>query len=205
MNDGDLSNSQTVFEYLGHELIIRCANDLICARPLYVQCCSLPTTTYPRSIQRFYQGIDQACQQLNCTLLKTTAIASSSSSFHALCTGVGDRECLLMNNDRLTINENDFLIGLRTCSGMINSQGYVQLKELFQKKNIHLNDTLPFRNHEGEEESFFSVLLQKSATLSGDLTNLINPLIRNRTIKVIRYLKGKEMTSNHRLCYTCTI
>lgn len=173
-------------------MIIRCANDLICARPLYVQCCSLPTTTYPRSIQRFYQGIEQACQQLNCTLLKSTAMASSSSSFHALCTGVGDRECLMMNHDRATINENDFIIGLRTCSGTINSQGYVQLKELFQKKNIHLNDTLPFRNNDGEEESFFSVLLQKSSILTGELISLINQLIRNRTIKVIRYLKGER-------------
>ena len=113
-----------------------------------MQCCSLPTATYPRSIQRFYQGIDQACQQLNCTLLKTTAIASTSS-FHALCTGVCDREFLMVNNENFTINENDFLIGLRTCSGTINSQGYVQLKELFQKTNIHLNDTLPFRNNDG--------------------------------------------------------
>jgi phosphoribosylaminoimidazole (AIR) synthetase len=185
-----MNNSQTVFEYLGHELIIRCANDLICARALYVQCCSLPTTIHGRSIQRFYQGIDQACQQLDCTLLKTTAI-SSSSSFNALCTGVCNREFLNINNDNLIINENDFLIGIRASSGTINSQGYVQLKELFQKKNIHLNDTLPFRNNDGDEESFFSLLLQKSSILTSELITMINQLVLNRTIKVIRYLKGK--------------
>jgi phosphoribosylaminoimidazole (AIR) synthetase len=185
-----MNNSQTVFEYLGYELIIRCANDLICARALYVQCCSLPTSIYGRSIQRFYQGIDQACQQLDCTLLKTTAI-SSSSSFNALCTSVCNREFLIVNNDNLIINENDFLIGLRNSSGTINSQGYVQLKELFQKKNIHLNDTLPFRNNDGDEESFFSLLLQKSSILTPALTAIINQLVLNRTIKVIRYLKGK--------------
>jgi phosphoribosylaminoimidazole (AIR) synthetase len=187
-----MNNSQTVFEYLGHELIVRCANDLICARVLYVQCCSLPTLSYGRSIQRFYQGIEQACQQLDCTLLKTTAI-SSSSSFNALCTGVCNREFLLLNNDNNhnpIINENDFFIGLRCSSGTINSQGYVQLKELFQKKNIHLNDTLPFRNNDGDEESFFSLLLQKSSVLTPALATMINELVLNRTIKVIRYLKG---------------
>ena len=151
-----MNNSQTVFEYLGHELIVRCANDLICARALYIQCCSSPVSSYGRSIQRFYQGIEQACQQLDCTLLKTTAI-SSSSSFNALCTGVCNREFLLLNNDNNhnpIINENDFLIGLRCSSGTINSQGYVQLKELFQKKNIHLNDTLPFRSNYQGFQSF---------------------------------------------------
>ena len=156
LNDGDMTKSQTVFEYLGHELIIRCANDLICARPLYAQCCSLPTSINGRSIQRFYHGIEQACQQLDCTLLKTTAI-SSSSSFTALCTGVSHREFLKMNNENFVISEHDLLIGIRNGSGTINTQGYGQLKELFQKKNIHLNDTLPFRNHDGDEESFFDL------------------------------------------------
>ena len=187
-----MPNSQTVFEYLGHELIIRCANDLICARALYAQCCSLPTSTHGRSIQRFYQGIDQACQQLDCTLLKTTAV-SSSSSFNALCTGVCNREFLNFNNDNLMINEKDYLIGLRISSGILNSQGYIQLKELFQKKNIHLNDTLPFRNNDGDEESFFSLLLQKSSTLTPGVTAILNQLVLNRTIKVIRYLKGKSI------------
>jgi phosphoribosylaminoimidazole (AIR) synthetase len=194
-----MNNSQTVFEYLGHELIVRCANDLICARVLYVQCCSLPTLSYGRSIQRFYQGIEQACQQLDCTLLKTTAI-SSSSSFNALCTGVCNREFLLLNNDNNhnpIINENDFFIGLRCSSGTINSQGYVQLKELFQKKNIHLNDTLPFRNNDGDEESFFSLLLQKSSVLTPALATMINELVLNRTIKVIRYLKGMNAYMIH--------
>jgi phosphoribosylaminoimidazole (AIR) synthetase len=191
-----MNNSQTVFEYLGHELIVRCANDLICARTLYVQCCSLPTSSYGRSIQRFYQGIEQACQQLDCTLLKTTSISSSSSSFHALCTGVCNREFLVLNNDNnnsIIINEGDLLIGLRCSSGTINSQGYIQLKELFQKKNIHLNDTLPFRSNDGEEESFFSLLLQKSSILTSALAAIINELVLNRTIKVIRYLKGRYM------------
>ncbi len=205
LNDGDGNNSQTVFEYLGHELIIRCANDLICARPLYVQCCSLPTSSSTRAIQRFYQGIDQACQQLDCTLLKTTAI-SVSSSFNSLCTGVCNREFLVLNNhdnNNSVINENDFLIGLRCSSGTINSQGYVQLKDLFQKKNIHLNDILPFRNNDGEEESFFSLLLQKTSILTPALAALINELVLNRTIKVIKYLKGKASTSTmgYLICY----
>jgi phosphoribosylaminoimidazole (AIR) synthetase len=67
-----MSDSQTVFEYLGHELTVRCANDLICARTLYIQCCSSPISSR-RSVQRFYQGIEQACQQLDCTLLKSKA------------------------------------------------------------------------------------------------------------------------------------
>jgi phosphoribosylaminoimidazole (AIR) synthetase len=187
-----MNNSQTVFEYLGHELIVRCANDLICARALYVQCCSLPTSSFGRSIQRFYQGIEQACQQLDCTFLKTTSI-TSSSSFNALCTGVCNREFLILNNNNNNsiINDGDLLIGLRCSSGTINSQGYIQLKELFQKKNIHLNDTLPFRSNDGEEESFFSLLLQKSSILTPALATIINELVLNRTIKVIRYLKGR--------------
>ena len=40
-----------------------------------------------------------------------------------------------------------YLIALRCSPGIINTQGYIKLKDLFQKKNIHLNDTLPFRNH----------------------------------------------------------
>lgn len=71
LNDGEMSDSQTVFEYLGHELTVRCANDLIFARTLYVQCCSSPISSR-RSVQRFYQGIEQACQQLDCSLLKST-------------------------------------------------------------------------------------------------------------------------------------
>jgi phosphoribosylaminoimidazole (AIR) synthetase len=183
-----MNDSQSVFEYLGHELAVRSANDLICTRALYVQCCSLPISSNGRSIQRFYQGIEQACQQLDCTLLKTTSI-SSTSSFNALCTGVCNRELFVVNNNPI-INEDDLLIGLRCSSGTINSQGYVQLKELFQKKNIHLNDVLPFRSNDGEEESFFSLLLQKSSILTPTLTKVINELVLNRTIKVIRYLKG---------------
>ncbi|CAF5216826.1 unnamed protein product, partial [Rotaria magnacalcarata] len=72
-------------------------------------------------------------------------------------------------------------------------QGYIQLKELFQKKNIHLNDTLPFRNTDGEEESFFSLLLQKSSILTSALTDVINELILSRTIKVIRYIKDNGL------------
>ncbi|CAF2709014.1 unnamed protein product [Rotaria sp. Silwood2] len=188
LNDKDMNDSQTVFEYLGYESAVRCANDLSYARLLYIQCCSLPISSYERSIQRFYQGIEQACQQLNCTFLKTT---SNSSSFTALCTGVCDRELFILNNDKHNpiINEGDLLIGLRCSSSTINSQGYIQLKELFQKKNIHLNDALPFRNSDGEEESFFSLLLQKSSILTSTLTTIINELILNRTIKIIRYLK----------------
>ncbi|CAF1009471.1 unnamed protein product [Adineta steineri] len=191
LNDGDMNDSQNVFEYLGHELAVRSANDLICAQALYIQCCSLPISFYERSVQRFYQGIEQACQQLDCTFLKTTSV-SSSSSFNALCTGVCNRELLVLNdnnNNNSIINEGDLLVGLRCSSGTINSQGYAQLKDLFQKKNIHLNDLLPFRNNDGQEESFFSLLLQKSSTLTSALTTVINELILNRTIKVIRYLK----------------
>jgi phosphoribosylaminoimidazole (AIR) synthetase len=98
-----------------------------------------------------------------------------------------------LNNNNSIINEGDLLIGLRCSSGSINSQGYTQLKDLFQKKNIHLNDTLPFRNDDGEEESFFSLLLQKTSVLTTTLTTIINELILNRTIKVIRYLKGIQL------------
>ncbi|CAF1953802.1 unnamed protein product [Rotaria magnacalcarata] len=192
LNDKDMNDSQTVFEYLGYELAVRCANDLSYARPLYIQCCSSPISTYERSVQRFYQGIEQACQQLNCTFLKTTSI---SSSFNALCTGVCNRELFALNTDNHNpiINEGDYLIGLRSSSSAINSQGYIQLKELFQKKNIHLNDTLPFRNTDGEEESFFSLLLQKSSILTSALTDVINELILSRTIKVIRYIKDNGL------------
>ncbi|CAF4240060.1 unnamed protein product, partial [Rotaria magnacalcarata] len=109
-----------------------------------------------------------------------------------LCTGVCNRELFALNTDNHNpiINEGDYLIGLRSSSSAINSQGYIQLKELFQKKNIHLNDTLPFRNTDGEEESFFSLLLQKSSILTSALTDVINELILSRTIKVIRYIKG---------------
>ncbi|CAF1389651.1 unnamed protein product [Adineta ricciae] len=189
LNDSDMSDCQTVFEYLGHELTVRCANDLVCARTLYIQCCSSPISSR-RSIQRFYQGIEQACQQLDCTLLKTTSSAISSSSFSSLCTGLCDREFTTLNNtNHPTINEGDFLVAIRSSSGTVNTQGYVQLKELFQKKNIHLNDTVPFRTADGEEESFFSLLLQKSSVLASSLTKTIGELIRNRTIKAVRYLK----------------
>lgn len=183
-----MNDSQTVFEYLGHELTVRCANDLICARTLYVQCCSSPLSTR-RSIQRFYQGIEQACQQLDCTLLKTTSV--SSSLFSSLCTGLCDREVITLNNTNHTsINEGDLLIALRCSSGTVNTQGYIQLKELFQKKNIHLNDTVPFRTVDGDEESFFSLLLQKSSILASSLSKIIAELIQNRTVKAVRYLKG---------------
>jgi phosphoribosylaminoimidazole (AIR) synthetase len=185
-----MSDSQTVFEYLGHELTVRCANDLIYARTLYIQCCSSPISSR-RSIQRFYQGIEQACQQLDCTLLKTTTI--SSSIFSSLCTGLSERELVTFNNtNHLIINENDLLIGLRCSSGTVNTQGYIQLKDLFQKKNIHLNDTVPFRTVDGDEESFFSLLLQKSSILAVPLAKTITELIQNRTIKAVRYLKGIE-------------
>ena len=77
LNDGEMSDSQTVFEYLGHELTVRSANDLLYARILYVQCCSSPISSR-RSIQRFYQGIEQACQQLDCSLLKSNPHPSLS-------------------------------------------------------------------------------------------------------------------------------
>ena len=96
------------------------------------------------------------------------------------------------------INEGDFLIALRCSSGTVNSQGYLQLKELFQKKNIHLNDTVPFRTVDGDEESFFSLLLQKSSILANGLVKTITDLIKNRTIKAIRYLKGNE---NEKISY----
>jgi phosphoribosylaminoimidazole (AIR) synthetase len=183
-----MSDSQTVFEYLGHELTVRCANDLICARTLYVQCCSSPISSR-RSIQRFYQGIEQACQQLDCILLKTTTI--SSSTFNSLCTGLSERELITINStNHPIINEGDLLIALRCSSGTVNTQGYIQLKDLFQKKNIHLNDTVPFRTIDGEEESFFSLLLQKSSILTSSLSKIIAELIQNRTIKAVRYLKG---------------
>jgi phosphoribosylaminoimidazole (AIR) synthetase len=203
-----MNNSQTVFEYLGHELIVRCANDLICARVLYVQCCSLPTLSYGRSIQRFYQGIEQACQQLDCSFLKSNkkifliinkkfsflaTTISSSSLFSSLCTGLCDRELILLNNNHSIINEGDLLIALRCSSGTVNTQGYVQIKDLFQKKNIHLNDTVPFRTVDGEEESFFSLLLQKSSILASSLAKIIAELIKNRTIKAVRYLKGMTL------------
>lgn len=189
LNDKDLSDSQNVFEYLGYELAVRCVNDLCNARAFYIQCCSLPISSYERSIQRFYQGIEQACQQLNCTFLKTTSI---SPSFNALCTGVCNKDLCLLNNENPNpiINEGDFLVALRCSSSTINSQGYVQLKELFQKKNIHLNDSVPFRNDDGEEESFFSLLLQKTSILTPAIIAVISELISNRTIKFIRYLKG---------------
>ncbi|CAF1417401.1 unnamed protein product [Adineta steineri] len=190
LNDGDMSDSQTVFEYLGHELTVRCANDLICARTLYIQCYSSPISSR-RSIQRFYQGIEQACQQLDCTLLKTTTTTTLSSSlFTSLCTGLSERELIVINNtNHPVINEGDLLIALRCSSGTVNTQGYVQLKDLFQKKNIHLNDTVPFRTVDGEEESFFSLLLQKSSILASSLAKIIAELIKNRTIKAVRYLK----------------
>ena len=185
-----MSDSQTVFEYLGHELTVRCANDLLCAKTLYVQCCSSPFSSR-RSIQRFYQGIEQACQQLDCTLLKTNTI--SSSTFNALCTGLAERDLITLNHSiHPMVNEGDLLIALRCSSGMVNSQGYIQLKDLFQKKNIHLNDTVPFRTVDGDEESFFSLLLQKSAILSASLAKVIAELIHNRTIKSVRYLKGNS-------------
>jgi phosphoribosylaminoimidazole (AIR) synthetase len=190
-----MSDSQTVFEYLGHELTVRCANDLICARTLYVQCYSSPISSR-RSIQRFYQGIEQACQQLDCTLLKTTTTAISSSSFSSLCTGLCDKELIVLNNaSHPTINEGDFLVALRCSSGTVNTQGYIQLKDLFQKKNIHLNDTVPFRTVDGEEESFFSLLLQKSSILAAPLAKTIAELIKNRTIKAVRYLKGMSLVN----------
>jgi phosphoribosylaminoimidazole (AIR) synthetase len=186
-----MSDSQTVFEYLGHELTVRCANDLLCARTLYVQCCSSPISSR-RSIQRFYQGIEQACQQLDCTLLKTTTI--TSSTFNSSCTGLAERELITLNNsNHPMINEGDLLIALRCSSGTVNTQGYIQLKDLFQKKNIHLNDTVPFRTIDGDEESFFSLLLQKSSILSTSLAKIIAGLIQNRTIKAVRYLKGIEL------------
>ncbi|CAF4545432.1 unnamed protein product, partial [Rotaria sp. Silwood1] len=189
LNDGDMNDSQTVFEYLGHELTVRCANDLICARTLYVQCCSLPLSSR-RSIQRFYQGIEQACQQLDCTLLKTTTITTSPSLFSSLCTGLCERELIIYNNtNHPIINEGDLLIALRCSSSTVNTQGYIQIKDLFQKKNIHLNDTVPFRTVDGEEESFFSLLLQKSSILAPSLSKNIAELIKNRTIKSVRYLK----------------
>jgi len=119
-----MSDSQTVFEYLGHELTVRCANDLIFARILYIQCYSSSISSR-RSIQRFYLGIEHACQQLHCTLLKTTTV--SSSSFNSLCTGLCDRELVTLNNTtHPIINEGDLLIGLRCSSGTVNSQGYIQ-------------------------------------------------------------------------------
>ncbi|CAF1211359.1 unnamed protein product [Adineta ricciae] len=196
LTDGNMNDSQTIYEYLGHELAIRSASDLIGSRALYIQCCSLPTTTSGRSIQRFYHGLEQACQQLECTLLQTTSI-SASSSFNALCTGVGDRELLTLNNDsgNVAVSEGDLLLGLRRSSGTMNSHGYVRLKDLFQKKNIHLNDVLPFRNSDGEEETFFSLLLQKSSILTADLIAIINELILNRTVKTIRYLKDHGLAN----------
>jgi phosphoribosylaminoimidazole (AIR) synthetase len=121
------------------------------------------------------------------------ATTSSSASFSSLCTGLSDRELLTLNNNNNhhpIINEGDLLIALRCSSGTVNSQGYIQLKDLFQKKNIHLNDTVPFRTVDGEEESFFSLLLQKSSILASALTKTIAELIQNRTIKAVRYLKG---------------
>ena len=53
----------------------------------------------------------------------------------------------------------------------------------------------PFEIMMEDEESFFSLLLQKSAIFTAGLTTLINQLVRNRTIKVIRYLKGRESRS----------
>jgi hypothetical protein len=78
----------------------------------------------------------------------------------------------------------------------VNTQGYIQLKDLFQKKNIHLNDTVPFRTVDGDEESFFSLLLQKSSILSTTLAKIIADLILNRTIKAVRYIKGIELIEN---------
>jgi len=190
LNQADMNNNQNLFEYLGYELVVRCANDLISSQILYVQCCSLCLSTCSRSIHRFSQGLEQACEQFNCTLLKNTSI-SSSSSFISLTTGIANREFLLANNSSNNIvNENDYLIGIRSSTGMINSQGYIQLKELFQKKNIHLNDFLPFRNEHGDEESLISLLVQKTSKLSANLLEIIQKLVTNRTIKVIRYLKG---------------
>ena len=116
------------------------------------------------------------------------ATTSSSSSFDALCTGVCNRELSLLN-DNPTVQEGDLLIGIRCSAGALNTQGYLQLKDLFQKKNVHLNDLLPYRNESGEEKSFFSLLLQKSATLPSALVATITELISNRTVRVIRYLK----------------
>lgn len=106
----------------------------------------------------------------------------------ALCSGVCDRGLVI---DHPTLNDGDHLIGLRCSHGVVNTQGYVQLKDLFQKKNIHLNDTVPFRTDGGEEESFFSLLLQKSSVLTPSLANTIGDLVKNRTIKAVRYLKGR--------------
>ena len=125
--------------------------------------------------------------------------ASSISAFNTLCTGVCDRELIVLNNNHHPmINEGDLLIALRCSSGTVNSQGYVQLKELFQKKNIHLNDTVPFRTVDGDEESFFSLLLQKSSILAPTLVKTIGELVKNRTVKAVRYLKGNDPPSDTR-------
>ena len=120
--------------------------------------------------------------------------ASSTSAFNTLCTGVCERELVVLNHTHHhpMINEGDLLIALRCSSGTVNSQGYVQLKELFQKKNIHLNDTVPFRTVDGDEESFFSLLLQKSSILAATLVKTIGELVKSRTIKAVRYLKGED-------------
>ena len=131
---------------------------------------------------------DDRCLRLPSLATTSSSSASSSSSFDALCTGVCNRELSLLNGNP-TVQEGDLLIGIRCSAGALNTQGYLQLKDLFQKKNVHLNDLLPYRNESGEEKSFFSLLLQKSSTLPPALVTTITELISNRTVRVIRYLK----------------
>ena len=135
----------------------------------------------------------RASRPVNSPTFFLATTAASSSSFSSLCTGICDRESIVLNNStHSVINEGDLLIALRCSSGTVNSQGYVQLKDLFQKKNIHLNDTVPFRTVDGDEESFFSLLLQKSSILAATLVKTIADLMKSRTIKIVRYLKGKR-------------
>ena len=49
---------------------------------------------------------------------------------------------------------------------------------------------VPFRTVDDEEESFFSLLLQKSSILASSLAKNIAQFIKNGTIKAVRYLKG---------------
>ncbi|CAF1105758.1 unnamed protein product [Rotaria sordida] len=105
LNDRDMNYSQTIFEYLDHELTVRFANDLIYAR------------------------IEQAYQQLDCTLLKTTTIISLST-FISLCTGLSEKELIKFNDTTHSIiNEDDLLIALHCNLDTVNTQDYIQLQD----------------------------------------------------------------------------